>query len=450
MTTVYTYSLTPTDLGCSLTTNFTLTIVNTSVTQTSGRQTISISIPVGTDAGSLTTTTSGIAVTPSAATTQAGWSGGIIQSVSGYVLKLQGLPLTAGQVLTFSIDTVVINDQPGTVVMTVTEQFTNPMGTTPLILQKTFLDLKILAFEPEDYFTAVPGQTILDWTVQGGSYTVLLPNNVQRPTQGTGPFSDQYPVSITSGPSTQFTLQLWNDNHQYVTAGTTVYAGNVSATLTSNAVGPIDLSASVNFQWSSAYAVPPLFLSPTPAGTSRVGPSGTMSFVPGQLLTDNSSSVTVSLQANGWQGPATASTIVFFNPVEILWLRYTDSTKTAVTWGAKNYLSRGTSLIQNAGVWTLTAAGPGGPIQQKLGDVSSLQVQLFTATPSSPQIGDSVTLSYVTANAIGVTLNGEAVPWDATTQTGSTTISYQGPAQLTLVASGTGGTSLSSLLTIPY
>ncbi len=160
MTTVYTYSLTPTDLGCSLTTNFTLTIVNTSVTQTGGRQTISISIPVGTDAGSLTTTTSGISVTPSAATTQAGWSGGIIQSVSGYVLKLQGLPLTAGQVLTFSMDTVVINDQPGTVVMTVTEQFTNPMGTTPLILQKTFLDLKILAFEPEDYFTAVQSKIV--------------------------------------------------------------------------------------------------------------------------------------------------------------------------------------------------------------------------------------------------------------------------------------------------
>lgn len=449
MTTIYTYSITPTDLGCGVTANFTLTVVNNGPVQPGTTQTISISIPVGTDEGSLTATISGVSVTPSTATIQAGWSGGIIQSVSGYVLKLQGPPPATGTVLTFGMNGVVVSDQPGTVIMTVTEQF-GSMGTTQLNLQKSFLDLKIISFEPENYFTAVPGQTILDWTVQGGSYTVLLPNNVQRPTQGTGQFSDQYPVSITTGPSTQFTLQLWNDNHQYVTMGTTVYAGNVGATLTNNAVGPIDLSTSVNFVWSSTYSVPPLFLSPTPAGTSRVGPSGSMSFVPGQLLTDNSSSLTVTLQANGWEGPATSSNVIFFNPVEILWLRYTDSSKTAVTWGAKNYLARGTSLIQNAGVWTLTAAGPGGPIQQQLGDVSSLQVQLFTATPSSPQVGDSVTLAYTTANATGVTLNGEAVPWDAATQTGSTTITYQGPAQLTLVASGTGGTSLSSLLTIPY
>ena len=141
---------------------------------------------------------------------------------------------------------------------------------------------------------------------------------------------------------------------------------------------------------------------------------------------------------------------VFFNPVEILWLRYTDSTKTAVTWGAKNYISRGTSLIQNAGVWTLTAAGPGGPIQQQLGPVSAVQVQLFTASPSSPQIGDTVTLTYDTANATGITLNGEATPWDATTQSGSTSFTYAGPSLLTLVATGTGNTLVSSLLQIPY
>lgn len=450
MTTVYTYSITPTDLGCGLSAVFTLTVVNTGAARTGGRQTITMPLPVGTDASSLTASTAGVSVTPDIATSQLNWTGALVQGVSGYVVKLQGPPLGAGQVLNFTISTVVINAQPGTVVLTVTEQFTSPMGTSALILQKSFLDLAILAFVPEDNFTAVPGQTTLDWTVQGGSYTVLLPNNVQRPTQGTGPFSDQYPVSITTGPSTQFTLQLWNDNHQFVTAGTTVYAGPLSATLTNNAVGPIDLTTSVTFQWTSSYAVPPLFLSPTPAGTSRVGPSGTMAFAPGQLLTDNSSSLTVTLQANGWQGPVSSSTPIFFNPVEILWLRYTDSSKTAVTWGAKNYLSRGTSIIQSAGVWTLTAAGPGGPIQQQLGDVNCLQVQLFTATPSNPQVGDTVTLNYVTANATGVTLNGSAVPWDAATQSGSTPITYQGPTQLTLIASGTGGTSLSSLLTLPY
>ncbi|MFY8106847.1 MAG: hypothetical protein ACOVKO_08010 [Elstera sp.] len=450
MATVYTYSITPTTLGCGVTANLSLTIVNSGAAQSGGRQTITIQIPVGTDQNSLTTSISGISVTASTATTQAGWAGIIASGVSGYYLKLQGPPLTAGQVLNFDLNTVVVNTEAGTVQLPVTEQFTNPMGTTSLILQKQFLDLKILSFVPEDAFTSVPGTTNMDWTVQGGSYTVLLPNNVQRPTQGTGPFSDQYPVSITVGPSTQFTLQLWTDNHQYVTENATVYAGTVSATLTNNSLGPIDLTAPVTFNWSSNYAVAPLYLSPTPSGTSKVNTSGSMTFVPGTLLNTNASSLTFTLQATGWPTPAQATTSVFFNPVQILWLRYTDSTKTAVTWGAKNYISRGTSLIQNAGVWTLTAAGPSGPIQQQLGPVSAVQVQLFTASPSSPQIGDTVTLSYETANATGITLNGEATPWDATTQSGSTSFTYAGPSLLTLVATGTGNTSVSSLLQIPY
>ncbi len=450
MATIYTYSMTPTTLGCGVTANLSLTIVNSSVAQTGGRQTIVIQIPTGTGENALTPSSSGISVTASTATTQAGWAGAIVNGLSGPSLKLQGPPLGAGQVLNFGISTVAINAASGTVVLPITEQFTNPMGTTSLILQKQFLDLQILSFVPEDAFTAVPGQTYMDWTVQGGSYTVLLPNNVQRPTQGTGPFSDKYPVSITVGPSTQFTLQLWTDNHQYITANATVYAGTVSAALTNNSLGPVDLTAPVTFNWSSNYAVAPLYLSPTPSGTSKVNNSGSMTFVPGTLLTNNASSLTVILQANGWPTPAQAITSVFFNPVQILWLRYTDSTKTAVNWGAKNYISRGTSLIQTAGVWTLTATGPGGPIQQQLGPVSAVQVQLFTATPSSPQIGDTVTLSYSTANALGLTLNGVAPPWDATTQSGSTSFPYAGPSLLTLVATGTGNTSVSSLLSLPF
>jgi hypothetical protein len=448
MPTLYTYSISPTELGCSVTADLSLTIVNGGAAQT-GRQTILISVPTGTDANSLTAAPSGMSLTASQSTTQAGWAGVLLNGVSGWTIKLQGPGLNINQVLNFFIDTVAVNGQTGTVVLPIQEQLGSLQSSGALTLTKQFLDLAIRSFEPQPPYTSVPGQTTLTWTVQGGSYVILLPLSVKRPTQGSGPFSDQYQVSITDGPSTQFTLQLWTDNHQYVSANATVYASSVTATLGNSSSGAIDLTTSVSFTWSSSYAVPPLYLFPAQTGTMRVNPSGSTTFKPGALLTNNSTSMTFTLQASGWKGPATSQSVVFFNPVEVLYLRYANDTKSSVIWGAKNYIPKQTTLVLSGGVYTLTANGPGGPLQQQLGPVPALQVQVFTANPSSPNVGDNVTLSYLTANATGVTINGDAVPWDATTQSGSTTMKYTGPQILVVVATGNGGATLSSQLTLP-
>ncbi|MCF8479967.1 MAG: hypothetical protein K9H25_06010 [Rhodospirillum sp.] len=454
MATLYTYDLTPKALVCGATANMTLTVLNGGAAQTGGTRTIYISIPTGSDSASLTNSPSAMSLTATQDTTRANWAGVILNGVSGYNLKLQGPPLAANQILTFALNTVVINSEPGPVILPVTEQFTSPQGSGAIQLAKDFATLQITSFNPEPAYTSVPGDTSLNWDVEGGSQVELLPLNVTLPTEGTGSSSGTYPVRIVAGPSTNYTLRLWNDNHQYVSANTIAYAGPVTASLSNSCAGPVDLDAPVTFTWTSNYAQEPLYFYPTASGTKRVNGQGAMTITPGALLSTNASSLTFTLQANGWTGTATGTvtipSVVIFNPLEILYLRYADATKTSVIWGARNYIANQTSLVTSGGVSTLTTNGPTGPLTQRLGDVPDLQVQLFLADPSSPEIGDTVTLTYETANATGVTINGEAVEWEASTQQGSTTIPYNGPSTLVMVASGSDGDRLSSQLTLPY
>ncbi|MGE5515810.1 MAG: hypothetical protein ACM31D_08295 [Bacteroidota bacterium] len=450
MATIYQYVATPSQVGTNVTANISVSIINPGQTLSGTVQTIFISIPTGTADNALTNQPAAMSLSADQATTKAGWAGALSNSQSGWVMKLSGPPISNQQTLTFTLQNVQVNATTGIVSLPITEKFTTTQSGNVLIT-KVVLPMGIISFGPTQPFTTVPGTATLAWTTQGGTSVRLLPCDYTTPVSGSGPSSGSFNAQITAGPSTQFTLQLWSDNNQYVSSNASVYAGQVTNALACDATAPIDLTDSVTFSWSSAYAVPPLMLSPTPGGTMRVGATGQTAFVPGSMLTDSRSSMTISLQAAGWEGPAQSSVTVTFKPVQIQYLRYADSTYGSVLWGAVNYIPKQTAMIFANGVYTLTAGGPGGPVVQRLGqNLPDLQVWLFTASPSSPNVGDQVTLSYTTANAQSVTINGSSAPFDPSTQTGSTTITYQGPQDLVLVATGNGGSSLSSLLCLPY
>ncbi|MDP9840621.1 hypothetical protein J2T09_005409 [Neorhizobium huautlense] len=424
-----------------------LTVTNPSQTDGSGTRTIYVLMPIGPDPDDITTAAGGLAIVAS----DPRWLVSPYLTADPPYLALSGPALKGLASISFEFQNLLVSSSRGTASFLIRELVGSGSATKTIV--KDAASLAIESFYASPVTVTKGAQTTLTWVVSGGSYVVLQPGSIRRNIIGSGVFTDSVKMDVDV-PSQSYLLQLYTDDRQFVQQVTVAFVGSVLAQLNSNVTGRIGTKDEAALTWSAQYTdTDPSLI--TPIDTTIVDKSGTKTIVPGNYLTGNSSSVAVSLTADGFNGPRTSTVTFDFENVGIRWFRYTDMSKTTTTYDVVNAAPGSPRVSGTIGNWTLTTYGPGAgqePLRAYLGG-PQLQVQVLTATPNPAKPGDVVTVTYATGNAlsaalgVGIDQPTSPVPLDTDSQTGSTTI--QAPAAsttLVLIVRGRAASDVSSQL----
>ena len=445
--TVYQYRFDPDTLFTGVIAAPILTVTNPSQDDGSGAQTIYVLMPIGPDPDDITTSAGGLSIVAS----DPQWLVSPYLNADPPYVALSGPALKGLASVRFEFQNLHVSAGKSAAAFLIKEQVSG--GSVTRTITKEAASLKINSFYAAPVTVTKGDQTTLTWVVSGGSYVVLQPGSIRRNITGSGPFTDTLKMDVDV-PAQNYLLQLYTDDRQFVQEVTVAFVGSVMAELDTDVTGKIGTKDEATLTWSAEYtnSDPSLI---TPTGSTTVDMSGTKTVVPGDFLTGNSSSVDISLKAEGFNGPKTSTVTFEFEPVEIRWFRYTDMGKTETTHDVVNAAPGSPTQSGTSGDWTLTAYGPGAgqePLRAYLGG-PELQVQVMTATPNPAKAGDEVTVSYAAGNAqsaalgIGIGQPTSPVPLDTASQAGSTKIrAPSASTTLVLVVKGTDTPDVSSQL----
>lgn len=412
-----------------------LTVTNPSRTDNgSGVQKIYVLIPIGPDPDDITIAAGGMSIT----SPNRNWQISPYLTASNPYVLLEGPALKALESVSFIFNTLHVSASKGTASFVIQED-TSQASVTRTIA-KVATELSIQGFYASPVTVTHGDKTNLTWVVSGGSYVVLQPGSIRRDISGSGTYTDSYQMDV-GAPSQSYLLQLFTDDRQSTQAVTVAFVGSVSARLESDAKGKIGTKDEVTLIWDTDFTdADPTLEGPTKSDI--VDKSGSRTLTPGDSLTGNASSVTYTLTATGYNGPATDTVTIAFEPVRIRSFRYSDMSKQSLLPAQVANPAPGSPTIQvQKDNNVLTAYGPGAgsaPLKAYLGTGPELQVQVITASPDTPTPGQDVVLNYATGNAVSASLSiglgqpPKSVDLDTSLQTG--TITIQAPdASTTLV-----------------
>lgn len=429
-----TYTIAPASVSAGATgVSFTVTAMNKTSSPVTFNSGDSIRI------GQLTQLTAG-AVTP---TKPSGNWYFTLQSniLKAFVTTPTTIPANDGSLqLVFSIATVV--GAPGIAQLTVVETREGNAQNAPDLSITIKAALTITATATPS--TVGAGQrSQIQWTAVGAAYVTITP----------GP-STHYPVP--AGNTMVIPLQNQTTTVYTVTAvaadGTTAntpvtitLAGPKINFFTATPNSGVAIPGTITLKWETTYASS-VQIQPQ-SGSPFVGASGQLMIpTPGPLVPDQNQ-IIFTLTASGYGPSATATKTVTFAPMQVLWFRYTDFTKSGFSFYVQNVqLSQVSSNLP----YTLVADGPGGPLTATLGG-NGLEIQVMTSTPATITSGQSAELQYLIANATPATvatLSPGNVPltFDATGK-GSVSVSPPGTTPYIITAT-TGTTTVTSQYTL--
>lgn len=455
-TTVYTYTLDPHQVIIGSTVTLLLTIANMDqiapdVPDTED-QTIVVGIPSPSDAlKDPDTATRALTRNPGSirvVSRTEGWEAVMKDDPQGYYILASGPPIPPGHTVQIDLQQVQVIDCVGAAILPVDEVFSTQHGGVMVLKERAGSSIQEFYTEPGT--VTLGKRTMLHWTVSGGTRVIIQPDGIVRPVTGTQVCSDALPMDVLP-PTTGYTLELWNDNDTFISQYALAHVGTVSVTLECDQPRPVSMGETVTLTWDSKYAKVPLQFTPSLPGAERPREKGSVTVDPFKYLLPGQTSVTFTLRADGYTrgsdtGFATASVTIPCKVVQVLWFRYTDTTKKEFYFKTANATGAVQIDFPAADSYTLTVDGPGGPIVRHLGPGKFLQVQTMSATPNPAPLNADVTVAYTTLNAVKASLNGQDVPLDIATQTGKSKVRATASTDLILTVTDKDGNSLSSQL----
>jgi len=376
-----------------------------------------------------------------------GWQIAIVPSSFGSYFKI--FPVGSGTILpghsiAFSISNVTINPFAGPSLVEFLEFLADGEGTANQTLLKKAQSLSITA----RINTPIVGRdqpTRLQWTVTGGAFVHILPEDVTRPVNG-DPFTDSMLV-FPQPRQTIYSLTV-----RTVTGESQQAKPNPVATVSKpliryfepQGLAPIAIDALVDLSWKVDYATR-VFL--TVPNAIRVNPEDTREVQPKDLLHGNESRVEYLLRAEGYEGPVQQTVTIEFQPAQVFYFRYRTPAKDFTEWDGINYLSFSESIVGD--LRTLTVIGPGGPVVRHLGPGPYLEIPLFYAEPPVVPKGQPTTLHWETQNAVELLLDpgGIVIPADQIAK-GQMEVSPEQTTDYNLVATAADGSQITSLLKV--
>ncbi|AFE07204.1 hypothetical protein COCOR_06895 [Corallococcus coralloides DSM 2259] len=320
------------------------------------------------------------------------------------IYPLQGSSLPPGGTVQIQFSNILVSNSQGAPVVRILEDIGGDDAQTTLSLLKQPVPLSIQAFA-DPPTVGLDQTTAIHWTASGGSEVVIsgVGQPVIIPLEGPGPFySQQTPVHPAQNtPQTTFTVSVVTpDKQQQSTQVSVQLSPPIIDVFSVSPVTPIDTDQSVSLQWSARYATQ-AFLRPS-AGSGEVPVQGSKVLFPGKFLTDNSNPVVFTLSTVGYQPQPSKQLAVWFNPARILYFRYADLQTKKIEY---DFVNGTASLAYGEGdLVTLSVTGPGGPLQQFLGDDNALAIQYFAASATTVSPGASVTLSFLVTQAQQIVL----------------------------------------------
>ncbi len=376
-----------------------------------------------------------------------GWQIAIVPSSGGPFFKIFPLgdgTLEPGRSISFSISNVLINPFAGPSLVEFLEFLAAGDGTAQQIMTKKAQALSITALLNPP-IVGLNQPTRLQWTVTGGAFVHILPEDVTRPVNG-DPFTDSLLVQPLPR-QTIYTLTVRTATGQSEQA-----KPNPVATVSKPIIRyfepqsqpPIAIDASLQLSWRVDYATM-VFL--TVPKAIRVNPEDKRLVQPKDLLIGDESRVSYLLRAEGFEGPVQETVTVDFLPVQVFYYRYRTPAKDQTEWDGINFRSFSETIVGE--LRTLTVSGPGGPIVRHLGPGPFLEIPLFFAEPPSLTKGQVTTLHWQTQNAVQLQLDPGAIviPSDQIAE-GRLEVSPEQTTAYTLVATAADGSQITSLLII--
>jgi hypothetical protein len=467
-TTLLSYQFLPTQAFVSLSTSFTFIATNSTdnpITLKSGRRGDMIQVtfpmpPAFTGANALidaanftgTPTTPGFLVGK--------------QSVGSPTYNIQpssDQTLQPGAQIKVVFNPVTVNATPGTPTIQIVEYIGTSTGSTGVDVQKLPQQLSIIAWL-DPYLVGLGEPSTLYWQSFAGNNVNIInfpnpPPTRPFPIQGQPPYPGNTVVTLTPTEAERtYTAQVTtNDNRHAQVQITLAHQGPEVTSFQSSGpltVGPAD---QVPLTWTTLYS-PTVFLRNSAGGQTQVAanPLTPVKVTPGTDALDGAPDwqsipvqVAYTLVATGYGGNALSSPInVNISPVKVLYLKYLQmdgggnlsviAFATDPPWPAAQFTTVGTG-------GTYSVYQPGGAVTTLyLGafDTVHPQIQYFNAKAES---GGSYTLSWVTANATGLTLTpGSSV----TPGKGSTPVKPSVTTNYVLTATAKSGETVTSTLTI--
>ena len=467
----YAISISPDTVQMSMTQVLTLTVTNNGPQDVRGAaaevalattppmtNSVIIGVPYGDASSDLTLTLTGNEGT--ALTT--GWNCAPLSMSSGLVFVFWPATGTvfnqgdqAQMTLTLLISTNSVPATPTTI------QTSTTLGgvdeTQNLIVTKVMPPLNVISFMAAPLTVGAQQKTTLTWQVTGASQVEVTP--------AVGTFNAPNQFLWNSGttvlppqtqPQTTYQAFAITGDQRIASKPITVYLSPPSASLTLSTNGPIDAMDSqgnwtqVNASWSTTFATAATLSD----GLSKPRvplQSNSYPLTPGKSLTGSNNSVTMTLQATGYSTPANSAQTITFNPAQIAYFKFVNPDLTGMifqTTGSTN----GGAVTQPvpAGPFILTVTGPGGPLVQYLGTQDShTQVMYFNAAPASVTSGGAVMLSWITNNAISLSLQPGNLTPAVVPNFGVGTLQVNPTATTSYVLTATGASgSVSSTLVV--
>jgi hypothetical protein len=236
-----------------------------------------------------------------------------------------------------------------------------------------------------------------------------------------------------------------------------------------NSVAPaitIDYGGQVTAQWSCVFVDPRqgILLSYGSTNTPNA-PVSQYTFDPSTALAPNDDTVVVTLTAPGWNTAATAPATVTYNPVRVLYLKYTKWTSDAKGDHFSDMsFATDPAQVQHSvmgpdptypDVSRLVVQGPGGPFTRYLGTGNEPYLEIRYFSPSGPvAAGKPFTLQWFTNGATSLTLTpaGQSpvnIPAGQVAKGTSQPLPIAAATEYVLTATGSGGTVQSYLTVTP-
>ena len=397
-----------------------------------------------------------------------------------------GATLQPGDSFTITFQNVVIDANTGSPALTFQEYIGSDSGSTSITVQKLALQLSVVAWL-DQLVVGLNQTTTLNW-LSAGDIGVMVsgfpdntvdpncPSSMRYPGQrcfsvsGSPPYAGSTQVGVGSstdaqrtytltaytGDGKQVQTQVTLTQHQPYIAGFGIPPGYTQPT------APLAAGASLSLQWKTWFAAQAWVLNPANQTISR-DPNPTAPIVVNPGLDAAASSrapwtnipatAVYTLNATGFQNPATAKVTAQLLPPQVLYFKFMEMAEggglSVVGYSIDPQAWPAMSVNLSAQPYTLTVYQPGGTsntLYLGSGDTTHPQVQYFAATagPNSQQ-----TLNWVTANLTSLVLNPGAyqVP-SADIASGSYQVTVSANTNYVLTATGTNGAVITSTLAV--
>ncbi len=306
----------------------------------------------------------------------------------------------------------------------------------------------------KDFPVGGPAQTAVNPTIDAPAYSGPNPGPSQHP----------YVVELLSEPGDQIqgtpqTVQVYLHQPTIVQYGFVLKDSTVAPAIT------INFGDSVTLQWNCKFVDANQGI--TLAYNSRKManlPISQMTFNPSQGgLPTNAPTVAVTLNAPGYGLTATASALITFNPIKILYFKFSTwvvengvDVLSGLTWLTAPAVPQGVTsgpVVGTDNLWFLTVTGPGGPLTLYLGLGTETYLEIRYFSPTAPvKINTPFTLQWFTNAASSLTLSGPGgqtvIPNGQIAKGQSVAFTISAPTTYVLIATAAGQASVVSTLLV--